>query len=200
MMAYKEQCQQAIVTWVGKAKVTYWSASGAWAGIAKEAHGCSLDEEEGAQALDWVQRHAPERVGSRAHAVRAVEEQRATVHKVQKQVLQQVRARAHAVQVAAEGLEASRRQQAMQEEESAALQEEDSSPEAALHRVQRQALQRAGSKAQTVQAVEERRANPWAMAHKVHTQILQQVSARAQEMQTAEKEGSQMELLGIYER
>ena len=82
------------------------------------------------QALCVVQRQALQRVGSRAHAARAVEEQRAIVHKVQRRALPQVGAKAQAVQAVEEGMKASRRQQTRQGGEGAAPQEKDSSPEA----------------------------------------------------------------------
>ena len=131
MVAYKEQCQQAIGTWAGKAKVAYWSASGTWAGKAKVTYWYSLDEEAGTHALHEVQRQVLQRVGSRAHAVRTVEEQRSMLQKVQRQVLQQVSSKAQAVRAVEEEIEASRRQQVRQGEETAAPQETDRSPETA---------------------------------------------------------------------
>ena len=83
----------------------------------------------GTQALHMVQRQVLQRVGSRAHAVRAVEEQRWMLQMVQRQVLQQVGSGAQAVQTVEEGIEASRGQQVRQGEETAAAQDEDSSPE-----------------------------------------------------------------------
>ena len=103
------------------------SARGTQAGKSKVAHWCSLDEKAGTHALQRVQTQLLQKVGSRAQAVPAEEEQRAIVHKVQRQVQQQVGAKAQAVRTVEEGMEMSRGQQVRQGEETTTPQDEDSS-------------------------------------------------------------------------
>ena len=131
--------------------------------------------------MHLVRRQVLQRVWERA-------QQRARVYQVRRKPQQPVWARSQALRTVEEGQEAARRQQASQDGETATLQGEDSDPEATLHRLRRQVLQKVGSRTRTVQAAEAHRA--W--AHNVQEQIRQYAKVMAQGQQAAKEEGSQM--------